>query len=143
MPYATQSDMVNAFGTTELVQLTDLEQPHTGAIVPAVLERALDDASAEIDGYLAGRYTVPLATPPRLMRVHCCDIARYRLMTASPDERVKQAYDAAISFLKLVAKGDITLYAPEAAPSPAGVGPVLFNAGSKVMGRDAYLGGDE
>lgn len=53
MSYATQQNLVDRFGQVELVQLTDLE--NTGALNTTRLAAALADASATIDGYLAGR----------------------------------------------------------------------------------------
>ena len=135
MPYATTADMLQRFSEHEMVQLTDFELPPTGAVVNSVLNRALATASDEIDGFLVGRYTLPLDNPPALLNVYCCDIARYRLMTTSADERAKNAYDQAVAYLRDVAAGKINLMPPAAAPAPQGVGTVLFSPGSKVMGR--------
>lgn len=136
MAYATQQDMLDRFGPFELVQLTDIGQPRLGALNATVLERALGDASAEIDGYLVGRLALPLVTPPALLRVFCCDMTRYRLMSTTADERAAEAYKAAIAYLVRVASGAISLQAPADVPAPAGVGDVAFSAGSKVFGRE-------
>lgn len=137
MAYATQQDMIDRFGEPRLVQLTDVGEPQTGAVVASVLQAALDDASAEIDGYLAGRYPVPMASPPAALKGYCCTLAHYRLMGAAADENTRFDVRAVRSYLEAVAKGTITLTPPDAAPAVAGVGPVLFDAGSKVMGREA------
>ncbi len=55
--YANREDMVRAFGERECVSLTD--RNYTGQIDDDVLNGALVQASAEIDGYLCGRYPVP------------------------------------------------------------------------------------
>lgn len=136
MPYATQQDMLDRFGPAEMVQLTDIGEPRSGAVDATVLARALGDASAEIDGYLVGRMAVPLASPPALLTVFTCDIARYRLMNTRADERAKDAYKAAIAYLTKVATGDILLMAPNEAPALAGAGAVMFDRGSKVFGRE-------
>ena len=85
MPYATQSDLEERFGPQELAQLTD----RVDGLMPdpAVIARALADAEAEIDGYLAARYTVPLSAVPAVLVRLTCDIARYRLY----DDRVTEA----------------------------------------------------
>ena len=62
MPYATVTDLQDRLGVPRLVQLTDLADPSVGLVDPAVAQKALDDAEAEIDGYLGGRYALPLAT---------------------------------------------------------------------------------
>lgn len=136
MPYATAQDMLDRCGRYELTQLTDLAEPRLGDVNLTVLGRALDDASAEIDGYLIGRLALPLAAPPALLKVFCCDIARYRLMTATPDERAADAYKAAIVYLTKVAAGTVQLVPPADIPAPVGVGEVAFDGGSKVFGRD-------
>ena len=61
MPYATPLDLEQRFGAAELIQQTDL----TGAANTDTLACVLDDASALIDGYLASRYPLPIATPTR------------------------------------------------------------------------------
>jgi phage gp36-like protein len=141
MAYATQQDMLDRFGPVELMQLTDITQPRLGGVNATVLDRALGDASAEIDGYLVGRMALPLAAPPALLRVFCCDMARYRLMSTMPDERAGDAYKAAVTFLTKVAAGNIQLQAAADVPTPAGVGDVAFGTGSKVFGRETQ-GGD-
>lgn len=141
MAYADQASMVLRYGSREIIQLTDIEEPFTEAIVPAVLTRALDRASGTIDGYLVGRYAMPLNPAPDIIRTHCESLARYYLSTASVSDVTKADCDAAIRYLEKVASGAIPLLPPEQAPAPAGAGPVLFNPGSKVFGRDADTGG--
>ena len=51
--------------------------PDEGAVTAA-----LDSASAEIDGYIAVRYTLPLASPPPNLTQPCVDIALYRLASS-------------------------------------------------------------
>jgi len=135
MPYATAQDMTERFGVQEMIQLTDIAVPRLGAVNTLTLDRALGDASAEIDGYLVGRVTLPLAAPPALCRVYCCDIARYRLMSVRADDRAKAAYDAAIAWLKRIADGTISLLAPAEAPAAAGLGPVIVTGGDRDFAR--------
>lgn len=144
MSYAVQNDMLVRFGAAELVQLTDIGTPRTGAIVTEVLERAITDASAWIDSYLVGRYALPITDPSALavLNLHCCNEARYLLMTAQADEAAVKAHDERIAYLKAVAKGDIALVPPVSVPPAAGVGDVVFSGGSTIFSRDSY-GSDE
>ncbi len=80
MPYATIVDLQDRLGEARLVQLTDRADPPLGVVDVVVAQKALDDADAEIDGYLAGRYVLPLATAPAVLRVHAITIASYRLL---------------------------------------------------------------
>lgn len=63
---------------------------------------ALQDSSEEIDGYIGGRYSLPLANVPSNLNRIACDIARYRLYFEQPTEHVTKLYDDAIAFLKRV-----------------------------------------
>lgn len=108
MPYAVKQDMVTRFTQPELIQLTDREGA-ADAIDDEVLNRALADADAEIDGYLVGRYTLPLATVPRILTGVACDIARYRLYDDRATEHVRQRYEDAVKLLRSVAEGKLTL----------------------------------
>ena len=108
MNYATANDMVERFGESVMIGLTDLT--HAGVVDTAKAELALEDATAEIDGYL-GRYQLPLNPVPKILRVYACDIARYRLATGmrQTNDDLLSRYEAAISYLKLVAKGVASL----------------------------------
>lgn len=120
--YAGVSELLTQFGEDALLVLADRDGD--GQIDVPVVERALIDASAEIDGYLAGRYELPLADrPPVLVRV-CADIALYRLASDADlgtDER-RQRYQDAVKFLQGVSRGQVSLGVSEkvaatAAPS--------------------------
>lgn len=107
MTYATQSDMTDRFGAVELAQLTDRVN---GTVVDTtVLGRALTDADAEIDGYVATRYALPLASTPVVVLRLACDIARYRLYDDAAPNQVRQRYEDAVSLLKKIASGDVQL----------------------------------
>jgi phage gp36-like protein len=107
MSYAIQQDLIDRFGQTELIQLTDLAG--AGTINATEVARALADADGEIDGYLAGRYALPLPAIPKIITGYACDIARYRLYKGVIAETVQKNYDQAIKFLSLVAQGKISL----------------------------------
>lgn len=109
MAYAARQDMINRFGERDLIQLTDRRDPPAGVIDDTVLNQAIADAEAEVNAYLSGRYSMPLTSiPPVLVRL-TCDIARYQLFGADLTDEVRKRYDAAVAFLKSVAKGEATL----------------------------------
>jgi phage gp36-like protein len=109
MPYATESQFITAFTRDEAVSLTNLDDPSVEDVNSVALDRALTDASEEIDSYLAGRYTLPLTAVPKVLIGKCLDIARYRLDTVRQRDDVRQRYDDAIKFLTLISKGSISL----------------------------------
>lgn len=78
-------------------------------------EEAIADADAEIDGYLARRYDVPMSPPPRVLNKFSKDIAVYNLMSRigideqDRDKTYLNRYNAAVKFLEGVAKGIISI----------------------------------
>jgi phage gp36-like protein len=135
--YCTQQDMIDRFGAAELIQLTD----RAGAadeIDAVVLGKALGDSDDTINGYIAGRYDLPLAgTPPVLVRI-ACDLAHYYLygVNVVPDV-VQKRYDDVIKFLTLLGKGEITLgLGGDGAEIDAGQTPEMASSAS-VFNRSA------
>lgn len=134
--YATVEFMTKRFGQREVIALSDREQ--TGEADSTVLADALDEASDEIDTYLAGRYALPLDPQPKMLAGTCCDIARYRLCggeTVMTDE-IDKRYKAAIAFLKLVASGDVTLGSTTTGSVTQPDNSVQFVTGTRVFSRD-------
>lgn len=129
MPYATLQDLVERFGEQELIELTD--RAGAGVIDADVADRAIQDASGEIDGYVsAAGYPVPLDPVPRLITAYCADIARYRLYDDHAPEQATKRYDDAVRFLRAVAKGDVKLGATPPEPT---AGTADFDAGRNVF----------
>jgi phage gp36-like protein len=134
--YASVADMIERFGETEMVELTDFE--HTGEVVAAKVERALDDASAEIDGYLAARFQLPVTDTPRLLSVLCSDIARYRLETRVNSEQARQRYEDALAKLRKIQSGEINL--PLASPPAVSAEPMVSPGRARVFDDDTLRG---
>lgn len=109
MGYATYQDMVDSFGEREVRLLSD--RGNIGQPNPLVIEDGLQRADGEIDGYLAGRYTLPLREVPRVLIGVACDIARYRLTGTDRQESevILERYRFAIRYLEKVAAGTVTL----------------------------------
>ena len=117
MPYATQADLVERFGETEIIQLSDRDR--TGAIESAVVTAKLADADAEIDAYLATRYTLPLASVPTVLKRVACDVARYHLFDDRVTDDVRRRYEDALKFLQAVAKGTVSIGVDPIGQAPA------------------------
>ncbi len=124
MSYASQSDMVERFGESEVAQRTNRVDGLT--IDVAVLARALADADAQIDSYMATRYTLPLATTPPVLNRLACDMARYSLYDDGVPETVRQRYEDAVSLLKKFASGEVRLAGLEAV-AMAGTATVYYS----------------
>jgi phage gp36-like protein len=136
VPYATQADLEARFGVDELTQLTD--RVNAGVPDAAIVARALADADAEIDGYLASRYALPLATVPPVLARIACDIARYRLWEDRSSEEVRRRYEDARRLLESIARGQVSLGLPAANAAPALAEVSLGNP--RVMSRDGTGG---
>tara|TARA_R110002049_G_scaffold190570_2_gene359255 strand:+ start:21691 stop:22101 length:411 start_codon:yes stop_codon:yes gene_type:complete len=136
MPYCTQADLIERFGEAELLALA---RDETGtAIDTAVVERACDDASGEIDGYVsAAGYTVPLATVTRIITAYACDIARYRLYDEHASEQVQKRYDDAVKFLVRVANGTVKL-GISTGSAASSAGSVQMNSGRQVFNGGGF-----
>jgi len=136
MPYCTQADLIERFGEAELLALA---RDETGtAIDTAVVERACDDASGEIDGYVsAAGYTVPLANVTRIITAYACDIARYRLYDEHASEQVQKRYDDAVKFLVRVANGTVKL-GISTGSAASSVGNVQMNVSRRVFSGGGF-----
>ena len=129
--YATIADMIQAFGTDELIELTDRADPPLDAIDETVLNAALAAASSEIDGYVGAVAKLPLASVPDNLRGLACVITRYRLSTDQSQGRVRQDYEDAVTTLRDIARGLIKLDVPDGGPAPEPA------PAAKVLGKSA------
>lgn len=83
--------------------------------IAQLVENAIADADAEIDGYLSKRYSPPFGEPPAVLRKFSKDIAAYNLMSRkgiNEDDAEKTyltRYNSAIRFLTMVAEGKIDI----------------------------------
>lgn len=161
MPYILVPDLLTRFGAEELAQVADrgvprqvtaelLELAAAGADMSAWsqsdaeavgkalanIEQAIADACSAIDGYVSGRYGVPLADPPLMVKRLASDMARYFLYDDNAIEAIQKRYDAAIAFFRDVSAGKVTL-GPVAEPAPAAGGLVEMVTTPGVFGRSA------
>ena len=111
MDYCTIEDIETYVSTSTLIQLTsDYEQDEVDRVVA---EEAIIYSSTLIDGYLRGRYTLPLDARFPLLRIIAIDLSVYRLysrrMRDDMPEVVEANYKNAIKILQDIQKGAISL----------------------------------
>jgi len=135
MPYATQADLVTRFGSDELIQLTD--RAGTNAIDASIVAAALADADAAIEGYLAGRYALPVTPVPALLKRIGADLARFFLHGKAATESVRNAYQDALKLLRDLSNGAAVLAGAAAAPS--GATPATDSDGARFVTPDRVL----
>jgi phage gp36-like protein len=129
--------MIARYPNRDLVQLTN-EDPTQQVVDDSVLQQALADASAEIDGYLESRFTLPLSDAPAVLARLTCDIAMYRLQVLRPLHDLAEArrrYEDAVAVLVRVADGTLTLgLAPDNQEPGEATGSVVTEAGGDTAG---------
>lgn len=111
--YCTIEDVETQTSTPTLIQLSsDNGQEEVNRVV---VEEAIIYSSTLIDGYLRGRYSLPLDAHFPLLRILAIDLSIYRLysrrMRNEMPEVIQKNYDNAISTLRDIQKGVITLQA--------------------------------
>lgn len=134
MTYATQDDMVKRFGETELAQRTN--RVDGSSIDAVVLTRAIGDAEAEINGYLAVRYQLPLSELPSVLVRVACDIARYHLYDDGVPETVRTRYQDSVSLLKRMSSGEVQLAGGSPIPVASGGRTVASKSPARVFSND-------
>lgn len=107
--YTDLARLTARFGADMLIRATDRGPVPTGTIDVAVVAKACEDAAALIDGYLAGRYALPLTAVPPLVAALAEDIAIWRLHPYEPGDKMKADYDAAMRSLRDIGTGTIRL----------------------------------
>jgi phage gp36-like protein len=127
MTYASLAQLIDRVGEPMLIDLTDREEVAVGAVVVAVIDRALADADALIDGYLAARYQLPLAVTPALITDVAQAVALWKLHVTTPEDKIKLDYDAALKTLREIAQGLIRL------PDAQGLEPASSGASGVIV----------
>lgn len=111
--YSSVDDMVSRFGLAEMCRLTT---PSGQALLsepdPAVVSRALTEASAVVDSYLRRRYQTPITSDePEITRAAAI-LARYDLAHGDDRQPSQQMIDEradVVSWLKGIRDGTILL----------------------------------
>ena len=107
MSYATRADYEARYGTAELLQRETM--------LPAgAVAQALADADSTIDGYMLGRYAVPLSPVPSNLVTVACRHVRYAILGNAADDRARKDHEDAMAWLKDVASGKVSLPAATA-----------------------------
>jgi phage gp36-like protein len=131
--YATLDQLKARYGEAMLVRLTDRADIPTHEVDVDVVAAALADTNALIDGYLQGRYVLPLVATPALLADIAKAIAIWKLHIYKPDEKIEADYKAAEKQLVQIASGTIRLSVDGVEPADEGGG------GAVVTDRDRPL----
>lgn len=112
MAYCTLADIEAP--NEDLIELTD--DGDTGEVDQDNVDKAIGNADELIDGYLRGRYTLPLDPVPGLIRTLSATITLRRLYGRRPrlavPDSLSDDYKNALKLLENIQKGLVTLGAP-------------------------------
>lgn len=135
MPYATQVDIIERYGEDVLYALADRNRD--GTLDEEAISRALVDATAEIDSYLASRYPLPLSATPKIVVILCVDIALYRLSPDHVTEERRKRYEDAVKMLRLISDGKVSL-GIETQDLPVQHSEISVQASSRIFTSDIF-----
>lgn len=138
MRYCTRADIGKAIPEMTLVQLSNDD---SAAMEPNedVIEDSVRQAEELVDGYLRGRYDLPLNPVPTVLRDAVVYLARHWLYQRRPEgalpDAVKDSRKDTIKLLESIRDGVVTLGMPggQAAPEPGEI---------HVRARRQQFGGD-
>ena len=109
--YCIQEDIEKQITTPTLIQLTSDDSQEV--VNETITFEAILYSSTLIDGYLRGRYNLPLDTHFPLLRIIAIDLSIYRLysrrLQADMPESILEQYKEAIKTLEKIQKGIISL----------------------------------
>jgi phage gp36-like protein len=133
MAYVTLAQLTDRYGEPALIAVTDRGLvDHPGRERPAI-DRAIADADAVIDGYLARRYQLPLTVAQPLLVKIAGSLVFYGLHTFQPDEKIVADQKEALAMLRDISAGTVALTA-------AGVEtPNVEGSGARITDRDRQL----
>jgi len=105
--YITGTDLMRQYGADLIKQLADRDG--SGSADTDVIDSAIAQADASIDGYLRAYYAVPLASPPEEIKAASLAIAFYKLWTSERPANVRQDYEDARVYLRDLSTGKASL----------------------------------
>jgi len=117
MPYCNLDDLIKALNEQTIIDLSN-DDP-SPSVNQDNIDEAIGKAEREINGYLRGRYTLPLDTIPEDIKDIAVDIALYYLYKRVPDkitEEIVNSYKLRIARLKDIKEGNFLPDIPAEGP---------------------------
>jgi phage gp36-like protein len=140
MRYCTRADIGNAIPELTLIQLSN-DDPAARLPNENVIEDGMRQAEELVDGYLRGRYNLPLDPVPTVLRDAVVYLARHWLYQRRPEgalpDAVKDSRKDTIKLLESIRDGVVTLGMPtgHAAPEP---GEIRVRVRKQQFGADTW-----
>lgn len=127
MPYCTLQELTDRYSARMLLDLSDRGEAPAEEVDAALIDRAIADADALIDGYLKVRYALPLATVPRLVKDLSLRISIYYAHAHVASEKIREDYKDALRTLGEISRGLLQLDVDGIEPAPSGSAEVRTN----------------
>jgi len=144
--YCTRADVEALVAELDLINLTN-DTPGAESVDEDVLDAAIADADALIDGFVGSRYSLPLSTTPVLLTKLSARLARFNLYNRRPgplEEWLEKDYDRAEALLKQISAGKVSLGldsgGSSAEPAQDSRRAVRASSRARVFGRGALDG---
>lgn len=135
--YCTIDDIETQTSTPTLIQLTSDDGQE--AVDRVVAQEAILYSSTLIDGYLRGRYSLPLDAHFPLLRILAIDLSIHRLYTRrmrdEMPEVIENNYKNAIATLKDIQKGVISLQSENDSLETAGFNAEEYKTNKQIIDR--------
>lgn len=142
MRYLTLSDLEKVIPRATLIQLSN-DDPEAAAPDGGVIGEIVGDAEEMVDAHLRGRYTLPLATVPPVLRQLAARLARHGLYARRPEGGIPDAVAAdhkeGVRMLEAIRDGKLTLGLPTGEPAPE-PGAVAVRAPRRRFDRETWEG---
>lgn len=139
MRYCSLDDLQLAIPPQTLVWLSNDDESAT-TVNAGVVEQAVAQAEELIDGFLRGRYNLPLSPVPTIVKDMTVNLARHWLYARRPEgnelpDAVVRTHKSAMSLLETIRDGKLTIGQPtgEALAEP---GEVKVRARRRIFGQD-------
>jgi phage gp36-like protein len=110
MSYCTIDDIKRMLPEQDIIMLTN--DASTGTVDMDVVADAIAYADQLIDGYLRGRYTLPLSTVPMFLTKLSIDLVIFYLYGRRPEiknENIEKKYTNTLKILEHIQAGKFTL----------------------------------
>ncbi len=143
MSYCTIAQLTERYGATMLEALSDRGEiaADPAAIDAGLFNRAIADADALIDGYLFGRYQLPIDPAPTLLTDLGQRVAIYFAHGQVASDKIRKDYDDALKTLAQIAKNEIRLQVNGVEPaSSGGDNEVLTNEPERLLTAQSLKG---
>ena len=139
MRYCSLDDLQLAIPPQTLIWLSNDDESAT-AVNAGVVEQAVVQAEELVDGFLRGRYNLPLSPVPTIVKDMTVNLPRHWLYARRPEgnelpDAVVRTYKSAMSLLETIRDGKLTIGQPtgEALAEP---GEVKVRARHRIFGQD-------